>query len=643
MTRFIRLVALLLAAGTLFAQRPGSISLTAPIHSMDAANTRYTSIRIVDGTIRTLDSAPLAEAVTLPEGAVIVPGFIDSHSHVISFLTALSTDAAGNPNWLSLANVNVMQLPECGGGGSTPCYQPVTTQAEVESLLRKAQPNSAGWVLGWNYEPSRLTCGTDFGFKCRNFENMKPGEVLALLDVLQPKAKVLVTSESGHIAYVNTRALRELNICSSANHDAKCHHPVTNPAEESELAQRSGQLDEDLTLYAISHVENKLADAYAKALNPKKKPAVYVEKVLEFFGKQIEAGVSAYSRMGYTTVQEGAASGALIHFYMQTAKRKKLPATVAFLAYDGTTPEGFAKSAQSAQKLSGDLKKGGYDMFVAGMKAYADGTNQGYTGDQGPKVPYFNLPTPFTAEAGIFPQPYHGLPDYGAEALHTAIDAAHHQGFPLWVHTNGHRAQANVVDVMTTSAKPPLRDVIVHFAMPSQEQVQRAAKAGVGATFLINDFYFFYQAVCEQILGREATQHFYPAKWAQESGMPFGIHSDASVTPPSPLFGMWVATERPVEHPSWLPPLDAKCAFQPGEAAQRISRLQALRAYTSDAAWLYGRDTTGSFEAGHAGDLVVLSADPLLEGTDLTKVEVLYTIHDGNVVYQSPKAPKIGK
>jgi predicted amidohydrolase YtcJ len=84
-------------------------------------------------------------------------------------------------------------------------------------------------------------------------------------------------------------------------------------------------------------------------------------------------------------------------------------------------------------------------------------------------------------------------------------------------------------------------------------------------------------------------------------------------------------------------------------ATQTISRAQAVQAYTSNAAWLYNRDTTvngrpgiGSLRNGFAGDLVVLSADPLNPKTDLSTVAVLYTIHNGNIVYRaSGNAPPV--
>jgi predicted amidohydrolase YtcJ len=105
-----------------------------------------------------------------------------------------------------------MLLPDCPA--PAPCFAPVTTQAAVLSLLGQAKPNAAGWILGWNYEPSRLTCGNNtYGFNCPNFENQDQATALQQLNKLQPNTPTLITSESGHIVYVNSAALQQLNIC----------------------------------------------------------------------------------------------------------------------------------------------------------------------------------------------------------------------------------------------------------------------------------------------------------------------------------------------------------------------------------------------------------------------------------------------
>lgn len=76
----------------------GTMTLNAPnaVQSMDAANTTYSGITITSGTISALSATALPNpTLTLPAGAAIYPGFIDSHSHAISLLTALATAQNG--------------------------------------------------------------------------------------------------------------------------------------------------------------------------------------------------------------------------------------------------------------------------------------------------------------------------------------------------------------------------------------------------------------------------------------------------------------------------------------------------------------------------------------------------------------------
>ncbi len=471
-----------------------------------------------------------------------------------------------------------------------------------------------------------------YGFLCPNFENQNKQTAVSQLNKLQATIPLLVTSESGHIVYVNQAALDALNICNVSNSDkldtTTCYTPVVNPTQEAALA-RTGQLDEDLAIYAISFIEGVLAKSYG---------GQSAKKQIEFYSKQIVNSLSLYSQLGYTTVQEGAASQDLIKIYLATAAATPLPATMAFLEYDGATAANFQSSVTNAVNLRNAIKSGGYDMFIAGMKAFADGSNQGYTGDMDPSsVTYMNLNQPFT-ESLIFSQPYDGLADYDTSALNTAIAAAHAASFPLWVHTNGNQAQTNVLTALAGNAAPPLRDVVVHFTMPTQSQVNTAPQSA-GVTFLANNFYYYYQPLCEQVLGATATADLYPALWAQQAKLHYSLHSDAGVTPPSPLFSVWVASTRNYQHGNWLPKISAPC-LTAVKTTQKISKLQGMRAYANEAAWLYNRDTTnssqpgiGSLQNGYAGDLVILSADPLAPRADLSTIYVLYTVHNGKVVY----------
>jgi predicted amidohydrolase YtcJ len=71
---------------------------------------------------------------------------------------------------------------------------------------------------------------------------------------------------------------------------------------------------------------------------------------------------------------------------------------------------------------------------------------------------------------------------------------------------------------------------------------------------------------------------------------------------------------------------------------QRLTVAQAIEGYTLGAAYAGHREKTeGSIEPGKLADLIVLSQDPFkVPANQLSKTEVVLTMVDGKVVYQSP-------
>src|SRR4029078_5517692 len=111
-----------------------------------------------------------------------------------------------------------------------------------------------------------------------------------------------------------------------------------------------------------------------------------------------------------------------------------------------------------------------------------------------------------------------------------------------------------------------------------------------------------------------------PAGSAQRLGIPFSMHSDASVTPVDPLFCMWTATARKTMSGRVL-----------GEA-ERITVPEALHAVTLGAAYLLGQDDKkGSIKSGKLADFTVLDRNPLDVSSpdELRDIKVLGTVMGG--------------
>jgi predicted amidohydrolase YtcJ len=268
-------------------------------------------------------------------------------------------------------------------------------------------------------------------------------------------------------------------------------------------------------------------------------------------------------------------------------------------------------------------------MFIAAIKVFADGSNQGYTGFM--EDPYYQYFFPFT-DSDLFAQPYSGLPDLNTSNLAAAATMAHQAGFPLAIHQNGDASISNVLQALKLAGLAPgLRDFLIHFTLANDLDIAEANSLGASATFLMEDAYYYGLMMCQQILGPERTRALYPAASAASAGLRFGLHSDSPVTPPYPLFSIWTAKTRRAQQPSWYPNEGRRrCPVRMGES---ISIAQGIKAYTIDAAWAYGLENElGSVEPGKTADLVILSANPLEmehHPDGLKKIRVLATVHHG--------------
>jgi len=559
------------------------------------------------------------------KGATVLPGFIDTHSHMAGFGLLDDPD-----HWIDVSSVNVFLKPPPGdprcpaADDYQRCFIPVKNQDEVVDRLKRGLPSTNdpafSPILGLNYDPARLghskACkGTGVGFACQSFED---GTAKAQLDKIAPIRPVLISSESGHITYANGKMLETLNICQPGlgkgkADAAQCRAAIDNREVEEKLA-KAGQLNEDLSFAAMDAM---IAEVLGK--DP-----------LKGMEAAIRRAAATYSKNGFTTVQEGTTSPSLVAAYALVTGDPTFPVTARALLYDPNTNDlgPLAKKVKELQKLETPSFK------IVGMKAFADGSTQGYTGYLG--SPYLHVWPPFNTPSLFHAQPYKGLPDVEKVGLAEDFVTAHGVGLPLMVHQNGDQAIADVLGALPPAdkgGKPP-RDVMIHFAMASPKDLETAKARGLGVTFLTPDLYFYGQPMCHQILGPERTARLYPAGDAAKAGLRFGLHSDTPVTPPSPLFMIWVARTRKTQMMPWYEK-NPLCPEVMGPE-QAISILQGVKAFTSDAAWIYGMESTlGTIEEGKTADLVQLSANPLSMETDpdqLKTIRVLGTVHNGKLL-----------
>lgn len=126
----------------------------------------------------------------------------------------------------------------------------------------------------------------------------------------------------------------------------------------------------------------------------------------------------------------------------------------------------------------------------------------------------------------------------------------------------------------------------------------------------------------------EDLQFLYGIGEMMESGLRVAAGSDAPIGDLNPMTGIYAAVTR----------TSCSGAKIPGKL---LSRIQALRMYTSDAAAVnFEEHLKGSISQGKLADFTVLDKNPLVVPVDqLKNVRVVLTVLGGNIVWSGPDAP----
>ena len=123
-----------------------------------------------------------------------------------------------------------------------------------------------------------------------------------------------------------------------------------------------------------------------------------------------------------------------------------------------------------------------------------------------------------------------------------------------------------------------------------------------------------------------AKQDAPPLRWYQESGIPFGLGSDAQVVAhDSPFFTLyWVVSGKDTAGQQY---------FRHGT----LTREEALIAHTRSNAWLmHKEDLLGTLEVGKLADFVVLDRDYMtIPADEIRDLNSVLTMVDGRIVYEA--------
>ena len=485
---------------------------------------------------------------------VFMPGFVEGHSHSMEGTFWKKTYCGyfdrKDPNG---------KLWE---GSKTLASLVERLKEEEKKLLEPEAPLS-----GWGVDPIY------FGEEKINRQ---------LLDKVSKNRPIGILNASGHILYVNTKAL-----------------------ELGGLARQG-----------INHPGIPLDDEGLPAGELRGPEAMVPLSVHVGLGKDLlntdEDGVRGFAKLcvraGVTTATDLAnlLSDETVEMMNRVTSEAKFPARIVPLRlFQGVTPLDLVGHIKKLKEMSTDLLR------LGRIKVVVDGSIQGFTA---------RLKWP-----GYFNGSPQGLWYVSPDQLREVIELTLKENIQIHTHTNGDQATELVLDTLENALlKHPSNDhrfTLQHCQLANSSQFRRMKKLGLCVNLFANHLYYWGEEHYGKTVGPERAERMNSCKTALDNNVPLAIHSDAPVTPLGPLFTAWCAINRQTISGRIL-----------GES-ERISIDQALRAITLGAAYTLKLDNEiGSIEVGKKADFAVLEDDPYNVSPEKIKdIKVWGTVQGGRI------------
>lgn len=419
-------------------------------------------------------------------------------------------------------------------------------------------------------------------------QNLWPGQQFPTHEALSaavPEHPVWLTRVDGHAAVVNARAMEILKI------DAAIKDPSGGRFLRDAAGRPTGVMI-DNAMNVAGSLPGPTAEESRRWLR--------------------EAARHCLA-LGLTTVTDMGVSAGDIEAYKALRRANQLPIRSAlFLTDDQALLDQWFRTGPAVDPEA--------RLLVRGVKMYADGA----LGSRGAALiePYSDDPN----NIGLLVTPGSHMEDVARRAL-----AA---GFQVGIHAIGDRGSIVAIDAMEKAlggAKPDARFRLEHTQVVRVQDLERMARLGIIAsmqpTHATSDMPW-----ADERLGEARLERAYAWRKVLNDGGRLALGSDFPVEPADPRLGLYAAVTR--QDLKGNPP----GGWLPGE---RLSREEALRGFTLDAAWSIFLDReVGSLEVGKRADLVVFSRDLMtVPEAEIPRVEVDMTLVDGQVVHERGRTP----
>jgi len=510
-----------------------------PIVTVNAKNEEVQALAVQDGKIVALGSTAdikknwqgsNTQLIDL-KGQTLMPGLVEPHIHIVG-------TAMGEVLGLNLSNFT---LP----------YDTLDTLVTKLKAHLKTIP-AGGWLYGFGVDPSRTSPFM--------------AELNAdILDKVSTTVPIFIVNQSGHIGYVNHKAMELAGITEG----------TPSPGGggiymKDAKGKLTGVLIEPPTFTAfISKMpppsQNDLVGAMIKTT-----------RNIASKGVTTSAEITLGFSIGFDVENK---------LYQGLTASGSLPIRVRAYLYGPSLPSSFnaIKPGEGNDRLR-----------YVGVKFISDGSTQGLTAA---------LNEPYIYPKGTKNR---GELDYKDADLLKQMKTFYDQGWQIATHANGERAIQQTLDnyaqLLSGNVNPASRRLrIEHFTVTTPDQVKKAVQLGVVPGFTIGHVNYWGEAFNNQLLGPERSSRLDPAAEVKKLGGRFAFHSDSPVSDVGPLNYITEGAGR-----MWQKP-----PRQVLGADQKVSVDDAIRAVTINAAYeMFSDDKIGSLEVGKLADFVVLEKNP---------------------------------
>ena len=508
-------------------------------------------------------------------GRLAIPGFIEGHGHFMGLGDALTIlDLTTARSWDEIVE-------------------------RVGVAARAARPGE--WIRGrgwhqekWDRAPQPAVEGNP---------------VHAALSALTPENPVLLTHASGHAAFANARAL------ALAGLDRSSADPPGGELVRDAAGELTGLLREEASDLVGATVDRAQAARSATEVEREARRRVQL------------AGEEAL-RHGITSFQDAGSSFDTVDFLRRLEDEGALPVRLYVMlrppVRDGA-PNGAAKGTAHDETTDLDrllpayrlVAQGDDYLVVRGIKRQIDGA----LGSHGAWLlePYADLPR----STGLVLEP--------VEEIRRWAELSIRHGYQLAIHAIGDRANREVLDVyeQTFARHGNPADVrwrIEHAQHLHPADVPRFARLGVIASMQGIHCTSDAPWVLKRLGPERSRSGAYVWRSLYESGTTISNGTDVPVESIDPLRSFHASVTR------------LTATGEPFFPEQRMTRIEALRSYTTAAAYAaFEEKEKGSLAIGKLADLVVLSRDILtVPDREILDTRVDLTIVGGKVRWERP-------